>query len=72
MDPNISIKRSADKPQKPYPDFPLFPPATRRWAKKIRAKLGYFGPWDDLDGDLKRFLDQKGDLSPALRSSRMI
>jgi site-specific recombinase XerC len=47
------------KPAKPSPDFPLFPHATRRWAKKIRGQLHYFGPWDDPDGALKKYNEQK-------------
>ena len=57
------IKTTAlDKPPKPYPDFPLFAHATNRWAKKIRGRLHYFGPWDDSDGALQKYREQSDDL----------
>jgi integrase len=52
----------SSKPSKPYPDYPLTPHPTGYWCKKIRGKIHYFGPWDDPDGALAKYLEQKDDL----------
>ena len=49
-----SVSRLQNKPRKPYGDYPLYAHNTGRWAKRIRGRIHYFGPWDNPQGALEK------------------
>lgn len=66
----MSHSSVAARPAKPRPDFPLFPHASGRWAKKVRGSFAYFGKVaDDPKGEaaLNLWLDQKDELLAGRR-----
>jgi integrase len=56
--------------RKPRPDFPLFPHASGRWAKKVLGKLRYFGKTAD-DPKGKRALDLWNEQKDELLAGRV-
>src|SRR5262245_55347924 len=68
---NSTPSASTHKPPKP-PGSPLYSHRTRRWAKRVRGKIHYFGPWswdlpDHGHGEaLKLWREQEAELRAGL------
>ena len=61
---------TTSRPSKPYDEFPLYAHSSGRWAKKIRGKTHFFGPWRDPHGALRRYLIEKDDLEAGRKPYR--
>jgi len=55
----VKAKKRRKKPGKPYAEFPLYAHSGGVWAKRIRGKEHYFGPWSDPNGALDRYLKDR-------------
>ncbi|MEZ6063900.1 MAG: tyrosine-type recombinase/integrase [Planctomycetaceae bacterium] len=53
------MAKTRTKPGKPRRNFPLFPHQNGQWAKKIKGKQYYFGPWSDPEGSEAKYLAQR-------------
>ena len=64
-------KSTKSKPEKPYPEFPLFAHSNGQWCRKIRGKRYFFGVWDDptaaLERHNKEYASLKEGVAPASR-----
>jgi hypothetical protein len=58
------------KPKKPCKNFPLYPHASGQWAKKVKYNVYYFGPWDDPQGALRRWLERRDDIIAGRETCR--
>jgi integrase len=59
---NSSRRTCGEKPAKPHAAYPLTAHRNGQWCKKIKGQLWYFGTWDDPDGALQQYLDEKDDI----------
>ena len=58
---------ASGKPARQYPEFPPTAHPARYGCKKIRGRPHYFGPWNDADGALAKYLEQKDALHAGRR-----
>ena len=50
------------KPDKPYPEFPLYAHPSGQWAKTIKGRKWYFGPWNKPEQALDEYLSVKDEI----------
>jgi integrase len=60
----MGVNMKPEKPDKPYPAFPLYAHRSGKWAKKVQGKTVYFGTWDNPEAALAEY-EQFLDKAPA-------
>lgn len=64
-----AVNSTKARPQKPYPEFPLFAHNNGQWCRKIAGKLHSFGTWDDPNAALKNHNDNFANLKEGLEKA---
>ncbi len=54
------------KPEKPRKDFPLYAHSSGQWAKKIKQRVYYFGPWGSPQAAEKRYKAERANIEAGL------
>lgn len=62
----MTASQSTTKPDRPYPEYPLFPASNGQWAKKHKGKRYNCGTWDDPTGALEKWLKIREQLEVGL------
>jgi hypothetical protein len=58
-------------PKKPFKGFPLYAHKVGQWAKTIKYKTHYFGPWgESRDGDWQKALERFNAEAPDVYAGR--
>ena len=57
------------RPEKPYPEFPLYAHGSGVWAKKFRGTTYYLGPWVDHEGALAEWHRIRDEIELGIVSS---
>ena len=65
------MPKTRQKPAKPRKDFLLFPHSNGQWAKKIRSRLHYFGPWGDPVATESKYLAEREYLQAGWKSPQL-
>lgn len=70
MGTHSSDSRRSAKPEKPWPGYPLFAHSNGQWAKKIRGRVYYFGPWRNPEAAFDRYRQDRTDLEAGRTPQR--
>ncbi|MEO1525948.1 MAG: site-specific integrase [Planctomycetota bacterium] len=68
----MTRKSDAQKPSKPYSDYPLSAHPCGQWCKKIYGRIYYFGPWDQPEEAKAEYLRRLSSITGSQDDDREV